>query len=79
MPLYPYAKRNEELERILSIPYDGVKERALKRFISAENIILQNLAIPSESSFILISARVELALLEVKSERLNPDSTFNFP
>ena len=76
MPFYEYDKRNEELQRILRIKYDGVKEKALKRFIQVERSILLNLQISLGTTFILNSASTHLATLQMQEEE--PDIRLDF-
>ncbi len=68
MPFYDYNKKQEELQRMLLIKYDGVKERALRRFIQAERHILQNLQTPLRTTAILNSASNYLAELLAAEE-----------
>ena len=64
--LYDYDKRVDELERIGRIPYDGLKERTLTRFIHQERALLAALTPPLDRSQALDAAQRKLA------ELLNP-------
>lgn len=57
---YNYDKRIDELNRISKLPYDGVKEKALKKFIKNEVELLHKLASPSQDSQALRSAKKQL-------------------
>ncbi len=37
---YPYEQRQNELVRISKIPYDGVQEKALEKFVADEKQLL---------------------------------------
>lgn len=61
---YKYDRRVGELARILKIPYDTVKERALRQFIEAEKKILGSLDVPTSRSQVLDLAETKLREIE---------------
>lgn len=70
---YNYDERIDELDRISKIPYCGIKEKALRKFIAEEEEILRSLKNPSQRSQALDSAIKMLNTLEnPPAQAINP-------